>query len=328
MSLSIVEDWLNACSGCEISILNIGDALTDLIPHLEFRHMTALVDHKFFGQLGEGDSLEIPEADVGLVSGGVRNAEHLHELKCIRERVRVLIALGTCAAYGGVPAQANMWTPEEVFDKVFRGSPSTEAAPNPKSEHLPEWIPSCSALDEYVHVDIVIPGCPPHPDWIAEALLAVLNGATSWALPARSVCDTCPTMRERKESVPLRRFFDNAEFEAEKGLGAMRCLNEQGILCMGPVTLAGCAGRNGVPRCLQARTPCRGCFGPIRRGYRPAADMMGALASVGIDPRAVVDRRALLNRYIGGHGVLRPKPNPCTLDPSDDLLPGENLEGS
>jgi F420-non-reducing hydrogenase small subunit len=88
----------------------------------------------------------------------------------------------------------------------------------------------------------------------------------------------------------------------------MRCINEQNFFCMGPVTLAGCAGKDGVPRCIQARTPCRGCFGPIRKGARPMVDMMGALTSVGLDPKTVVDRRAIMNRYIGGHGFLTPLP--------------------
>jgi F420-non-reducing hydrogenase small subunit len=73
---------------------------------------------------------------------------------------------------------------------------------------------------------------------------------------------------------------------------------------MGPVTLAGCAGKTGLPRCIQARTPCRGCFGPIRKGARPMVEMMGALTSVGLDPKSLVDRRAMMNRYIGGHGFL------------------------
>jgi len=54
--------------------------------------------------------------------------------------------------------------------------------------------------------------------------------------------------------------------------------------------------------------PCRGCFGPIRKGASPLVDMMGALSSIGLDAKQVVDRRALLNRYIGGQKRLRPLP--------------------
>ena len=54
--------------------------------------------------------------------------------------------------------------------------------------------------------------------------------------------------------------------------------------------------------------PCRGCFGPIRKGANPLVDMMGALTSIGLDAKQVTDRRALLNRYIGAQNRLRPLP--------------------
>jgi F420-non-reducing hydrogenase small subunit len=309
MAVRVIEDWLNACSGCEISILNIGDPLLDLLPQLEFVHMTALVDHKFFGQVGDKDTMEIPEAEVAIVSGGVRNEEHKHELEEIRNQAKILISLGSCAAYGGVPAQANMWKNEDVFEKVYRHCASTDPAPNPEDPNVPPWTATCMALDEVVKVDVTIPGCPPHPDWIADALTALLEGKTSWSLPERSVCDTCPVIREQKSGGgPVKRWLENMEFDPDEGLEKMRCINEQNFLCMGPVTLAGCAGKAGVPRCIQARTPCRGCFGPIRKGARPMVDMMSALTSVGLDPKSLIDRRAMMNRYIGGHKYLTPLP--------------------
>jgi len=309
MAVNVASEWLNACSGCEISILNTGEALLDLLPQLNFVHIPALVDHKYYGQTGEGTALTIPEAVVGIVSGGVRNTEHQHVLDEMRQKVKVLIALGSCACYGGIPAQANMWKNDEVFEKVFRHCASTNPSPNPEHPDVPPWFDSCKALDEVTKVDISIPGCPPHPDWIADAILALLAGKTSWSLPERSVCDTCPVIREKKSGGgPIKRGFTNLDFNPEEGIDKMRCINEQGFFCMGPVTLAGCNGKSGVPRCIQARTPCRGCFGPIRKGARPMVDMMGALTSVGLDPKTVVDRRAIMNRYIGGHGFLTALP--------------------
>lgn len=309
MPVRVVEDWLNACSGCEISILNIGEPLLGLLPQLEFVHITALVDHKLYGQLGEKTAMDVPEADVAIVTGAVRNAEHKHQLEEMRKKSKVLIALGSCASYGGIPAHANMWKNEEIFEKIYRGCVTTEPSPDPQHPNVPQWTPTCLAIDEVVKVDVTIPGCPPHPDWIVEALTALLEGKTSWKLPERSVCDTCPVIREQKSgSGPVKRCFENLEFDPEQGLEKMRCINEQGFLCMGPVTLAGCAGTSGVPRCVQARTPCRGCFGPIRKGARPMVDMMGSLTSAGLDPKTVVDRRAIMNRYIGAHNYLTPLP--------------------
>jgi F420-non-reducing hydrogenase small subunit len=309
MPVNVASEWLNACSGCEISILNTGEALLDLLAQLNFVHIPALVDSKYFGPLGDGKTLEIPEAVVGIVSGGVRNTEHLHVLEEMRKKVKILIALGSCACYGGVPAQANMFKEAEIFDKVFRDCVTTTPSPNPEDPNVPKWTATCQGLDEVVKVDIAIPGCPPHPDWIADAILALLAGKTEWKLPERSVCDTCPVIREKKSGGgAIKRMTANAEFNPEEGLDKMRCLNEQGIFCMGPVTLAGCNGKDGVPRCVQARTPCRGCFGPIRKGAKPMVDMMGALTSVGLDPKTLVDRRAIMNRYIGGHGYLTALP--------------------
>ncbi len=309
MAVTVAEEWLNSCSGCEISILNTGDALLDLLPELNFVHIPVLIDHKYYGQTGEKDVMEIPEAVVGIVSGSVRNDEHKQVLEEMRKKTKILIGLGSCAAYGGIPSQANMFTNEDIFEKVFRGCPSTDSAPDPDHPNVPKWLDNCKALDEVVNVDITIPGCPPHPEWIADAITALLKGETSWSLPERSVCDTCPVIREKKSAGgPVKRCTENLEFNPEEGLDKMRCINEQGFLCLGTVTLAGCAGKSGVPRCVQARTPCRGCFGPIRKGARPMVDMMGAMTSIGLDPKTVVDRRAIMNRYIGGHGNLRPLP--------------------
>ena len=60
MPVNVVSEWLNACSGCEISILNTGEALLDLLPHLNFVHIPALVDHKYYGQLGMGRPWRFP----------------------------------------------------------------------------------------------------------------------------------------------------------------------------------------------------------------------------------------------------------------------------
>ncbi len=270
MAVKVVEDWLNACSGCEISILNIGDALLDLLPQLEFVHITALIDHKFFGQLGDGTTMEIPEAVVGIVSGGVRNEEQKHELEEIRKKVKFLISLGSCACFGGVPAQANMWKNDEIFEKVFRHCVSSDPAPNPKDPSVPEWTPTCAAVDEVVKVDIAIPGCPPHPDWIAEAVTALLAGKTAWSLPERSVCDTCPVIREQKSGGgPVKRWLQNMEFNPEEGLEKMRCINEQGFLCMGPVTLAGCAGKTGYPGASRPGRRAGAASAPSARGPGP-----------------------------------------------------------
>ena len=313
MPVKVAEEWLNICGGCEVSILDIGDQLLDLLPQLQFVHMPVLMDHKYFGQTGESAELEIPQADVGIVSGGVRNEKEKHVVEAMRKSCKTLIAIGSCACFGGIPALANMVKLEELYDKVYRGSRTTESASTP-DQNLPLLLDSVKAVDEIVKVDAYIPGCPTVPEIIVQALTAVLNGKP-FALPERSVCDECPVKREKKASGgTLNRPLSDITVKQGEPWENTRCFMEQGFLCLGPVTKAGCGtgseaeGGTKVPRCIKGHMPCRGCFGPIRKSANPLVDMMGALTSIGLDAKEVLDRRALLNRYIGAQNRLRPLP--------------------
>lgn len=307
MPVKVASEWLNSCSGCEIAILNLGEALLTVLPHLDFVHFPVLMDHKYYGQTGAGDlhHLEIPEAVVGLVSGGVRNQEHLEVALAMRQSCQVLIALGTCATHGGIPSLINQFGNDDLLDRYYH-TETTDGADAP-GDTVPALLDRCYALDEKVKVDIYLPGCPPHPDQIAEVLTALLEGRAP-ELPCKSVCDTCPTIRDGKGKVTqMRRFTENAHYEPGRPLGEMHCLLEQGLLCMGPVTRAGCAGNDGPgPRCLLARVPCRGCFGPVQQEGNQLLDMYNALASNGIDFTQIADPSSML-RFSGAHGLLRVK---------------------
>ena len=303
MSVKVASEWLNSCSGCEIAILNLGETLLDLLPELNFVHIPVLMDHKLLGQLGDGEHIDIPEATVGLLSGGIRNEEHLEVALEMRKKCKILIALGTCATHGGIPALINSYTNEELFDRYY-STESTDAGGKVPTKGVPPLLDRCYALDEKIDVDIYLPGCPPHPDQIAAAILALLKGEAI-DLPFKSVCDTCPTKRQGKGDVKeILRHITSPAFDPEKPVDEMRCLLEQGYLCMGPVTRAGCAGADGkAPRCIAARVPCRGCYGPVRQEGNQLLDMLNALVSNGIDIKNLPDRDNLL-RFSGAHGRL------------------------
>ena len=88
-------------------------------------------------------------------------------------------------------------------------------------------------------------------------------------------------------------------------LDKMRCILEQGMLCMGSVTRGGCGGDKQTPRCISARVPCRGCYGPVKENGNQRFDMLNALASNGIDIDSLPESVSLL-RFSGGHSLLRP----------------------
>jgi len=312
MPVRVAEEWLNICGGCEVSILDIGEPLLDLLPKLDFVHMPVLMDHKYYTQTGEGTEMDIPEADVGIISGGVRNEKEKHVTEEMRKKCTTLIALGSCACFGGIPALTNMYTLDDMCEKVYRDSKTTEPGDTPR-ENLPPLLESLIAVDEVVDVDVYIPGCPTNPGLIVQALTALLEGK-AFELSEKSVCDECPVKREKKAAGgALNRPLEPIDVKTGEPWENTRCFMEQGYLCLGPVTRAGCAtslaeGAEIVPRCIRGHMPCRGCFGPIRKGANPLVDMMGAISSIGLDPKRVLDRRATFNRYTGAQKRLRPLP--------------------
>lgn len=306
MPLRLAQEWFAICGGCEVTILDVGEPLLDILPKLEIVHMPVLMDHKLFGQTGEKTEMEIPEADVGIIAGGIRNEENKHLAQEMRRKCKTLIAMGSCACYGGVPALANLSTVQDLYEKVYRDSVSTESNGTP-SEQIPPLTDRVYAIHEVVPVDVKLPGCPTTPELFVEALTALLEGRT-FALSGKSVCDECPLIREKKAVSTLKRPLEPIEFTPGEPLNTVRCIMEQGYLCLGPATKAGCGGHDGVPRCIRAYMPCRGCFGPLSDTANPMVDMMGALASIGLDAKQIPDRAATFNRYAGAQGRLRPVP--------------------
>ena len=234
MAVKVAEEWLNICGGCEVAILDIGEPLLDLLSELNFVHMPVLMDHKYFGQMGEKDEMEIPEADVGIISGGVRTEKEKKVAEEMRKKSKTLIALGSCACYGWIPAMANMYPLEAMYEKVYRGSKTTDSAETP-SENLPPLLEKVLAVDEVVPVDVYIPGCPTNPDIIVKAITCLLEGK-EFKLEERSVCDECPTKREKKASGgQIKRTLDSLDFDQSKPWEETRCFMEQGYLCLEPL---------------------------------------------------------------------------------------------
>jgi F420-non-reducing hydrogenase small subunit len=141
----------------------------------------------------------------------------------------------------------------------------------------------------------------------AAAVLHLLKG-DPFEVSEKSVCDECPVIREKKAAadITIKRPLEPVEGVGEP-LETVRCFMEQGFLCQGPATRAGCGGMNGgTPRCIRAYMPCRGCFGPLRDDANPMVDMMGAISTIGLDAKQIPDRAAQFNRFAGS-GRLRPR---------------------
>ena len=215
------------------------------------------------------DVKEIPSnIDVALVTGAVRNEENRENLERLRKNSKSLIALGSCACFGGLPGLANLFDNSEIFNAVYQRTMSTA---NPEKVLPKDDVPALEnrvySLDQIVKVDYYLPGCPAPTDMIATALFDLLSGKEP-ELPLKNVCDECKLERKEKRLEKIKRPFEGIPKPDE-------CLLDQGYVCLGPATRAGCGAQ-----CIDVRMPCRGCMGPTAEVLEQGSKMISAIASV------------------------------------------------
>jgi len=148
--------WLDGCSGCHMSLLDMDERLLALADRIELVY-GPLVDTKVFPE----------HVDVTLVEGAVSTENDLERIRIVRARTRVLVSLGDCAVTGNVPALRNLLPPDSVLE-VYDAAPST----------IVPALHVVRPVHQVVPVDLFLTGCPPSADVIHETLLALVEGRT------------------------------------------------------------------------------------------------------------------------------------------------------
>jgi F420-non-reducing hydrogenase small subunit len=274
--------WAASCGGCEIAFLDIREKILDFDAAADLVFCPCLMDVKY----KDVEAMDDGSIDVTLFNGGIRNEENLHLARLLRQKSKVLVAFGSCASEGCIPGLANLTTKEEIFNYVYKQSPSVEkdnaVFPQATTEvpggtlTLPPFFDYLRTLEQVVDVDYKIPGCPP----VAEQIWACTEAILSGSLPPKgsvigvnpkTVCDECPRKKEEKKIKAFLRphLVDPGAIDPD------RCLLEQGILCNGPAIHAGCGAL-----CPRVNLGCRGCYGPAEGIQDVGAKLAGSIASV------------------------------------------------
>jgi F420-non-reducing hydrogenase small subunit len=283
--IKIAQYWGAGCGGCDVALLDIDAKILDI-------HAIAEVVFwpiGFDGKIHEIEHMPDKSITVSFYNGAIRNSENEHIAKVLRDKSQVMIAFGSCACFGGTPGLGNVTNKKEVFETVYKNTESTD---NPEfvtpQTHLkvkegeldlPEFYDSVKTLDEIVDVDYFMPGCPPTVNLIAMAVDAVVKHVKEGAaLPPKgtiiasdkTLCDECK--RERVEKGRnIAKIYQSYEIKADP----KKCLLDQGIICIGPATRAGCGAM-----CPNANMPCRGCMGPTAGVMDQGASMLSAVSSI------------------------------------------------
>ena len=276
--------WAAACGGCEISILNIHENILVVDEVFDVAFFPCIADFKTKDVIGYPDGY----IDVCLFNGAIRNSENEEMAKLLRQKSKIMVAYGSCAYEGCIPALSNLTSKEATFNAVYKDNPSIDnpggVIPQTEFEvpegilEIPVFYNTVKSLDQVVEVDYYLPGCPPEPPQIWAVLQVVVAALLEGApLPPKgsivgatnvAVCEECDLKKDEKK---ITRFYRPYEITPEPGI----CLLEQGLVCVGPATRGGCGAL-----CPQVGMGCRGCYGPLDGVEDQGAKMMSAIASV------------------------------------------------
>ena len=161
--LKLATAWLDGCSGCHMSFLDIDERILELAPLVDIVY-SPIVDAK-----------EYPDqVDIALVEGAVANEDDEKKIKKIRAHTKVLVAMGDCSVTGNVPSMRNPFGPEAILDRAYIENASAQQ--QIPTQVVPKLLRVVRPIHEFVKVDVHLPGCPPSAETFYKALVALVTG--------------------------------------------------------------------------------------------------------------------------------------------------------
>jgi F420-non-reducing hydrogenase small subunit len=306
--LKIAFYWAASCGGCEVAVLDVNEKILDVVAAADIVFWPVAIDTKY----KDVEAMPDKSIDACFFNGAIRTEENEKMAKLLRQKSKILVAFGSCANDGCVKSLANLWTKDDVFERAYL---ETQSTVNPESVtpqtrvkvkegelDLPEIYDTVKTLPQTVDVDYRISGCPPPVPAILEMFNAFITGNLppkgSSFLPKKSVCDECPREKKHTQITQIKRIYE-IEDDGET------CFWDQGVICMGPATRAGCGCQ-----CPNVNIPCTGCGGPGPRVNDQGAAAISALASLAASPdvvKQVVDPIGTFYKYSLANSILRRK---------------------
>ena len=162
--IRVATTSLAGCFGCHMSLLDIDERMLELSEIVEFNR-SPITDIK-----------KCTDCDLGLIEGGVCNAENVHVLREFRSNCKILVAVGACAINGGLPAMRNDIPLQECLQEAYLDGIGIENPHIPNDPELPLLLNKVYPIHEVVKVDYFLPGCPPSADVFWKFLTDLIAG--------------------------------------------------------------------------------------------------------------------------------------------------------
>ena len=273
--------WCASCGGCEETVVDLNEDILKVADAVDIVLWPVALDfkRKDIEALNDGDIA------VSFINGSVRLEEQEEMVKLLRRKSGLVVAFGACAHLGGIPGLANFYSRQEIFQRAYKEVPTVDnpqgVTPQEKTAidagelTLPEFYDTVKTLDQTIPVDYYLPGCPPPPDSVMNAVNAILTGQLpekgTVLAPNKALCDTCSRAETKPEKISITEIKRPWEIKMDPE----KCFLDQGIICLGPATRSGCG-----ETCIKANMPCRGCFGPVDGVVDQGAKALSMIASI------------------------------------------------
>lgn len=296
--------WCASCGGCEEAVVDLAEAILDVVGAVDIVFWPVALDFK----VSDVEALPDGAIAVSFINGAVRMSEQEEMAKLLRRKSGLVVAFGSCSHLGGIPGLANLSDREAIFDWYYAKGPSVEAGgtARPKTKvqvpegelELPEFWDAVKSLNQVIDVDYYLPGCPPTPKLIANAVQAILTGRLppkgSVLAGTKGLCSEC----KLNETKPDKMLIKDIKRIIEVKLDPHKCFLAQGVLCMGPVTRSGCEAL-----CINGLMPCSGCFGPLDQAPDYGGKALSFIASI-VDVEDPSEAKKVLAKVADPAGIF------------------------
>lgn len=284
--------WCASCGGCEESVVDLAEDILAVVEAVDIVFWPVALDFK----KSDVEAMEDKSIVATLLNGAIRTSEQEEMAQLLRKKSQILIAYGSCAHTGGIVSLTNQFERERILKYIYEEAPTVDnpdgVRPQTKYKDangnnvtLPGFRQVVRSLDQVVDVDYYLPGCPPTPGLLKDAVMAILKGELppkgSVLAPNIALCDECP----RKATKPTDVGYTEFKRTHLTQLDPDTCFLAQGVVCMGPATRGGCGAQ-----CVEGWMPCTGCFGPTSRVRDQGAKMVSSVcSSVAADEEDKID---------------------------------------
>ncbi len=214
----------SGCAGDQLAILHMEDELVDFFTSAEIKFFHMAQSHQ-----------EVPKVDIAVVEGSINTDKQQKELEEIREIAEVVVAIGTCACYGGIQYLGEN---QEVFKERMKYVYGNDGVV-PEFSDLVGQPKAAKPISDFIKVDYAIPGCPISKENFIPIYAKLISGLYPQKYPY-PVCVEC-------------------KYEGND------CFLLHGKFCLGPVTAAGCRAA-----CPSFDVSCVGCFGTYEGANYPS----------------------------------------------------------